>query len=51
MNNYPIARPHPKVAVVLIGTNNWHNTPEEIAAGVKAIHLKHRRCFRASKSS
>jgi lysophospholipase L1-like esterase len=37
MNNYPIGRLHPKVAVVLIGTNNWHNTPEEIAAGVKAI--------------
>lgn len=37
MNNYPIGRLHPKVAVVLIGTNNTHNTPEEIAAGVKAI--------------
>jgi beta-glucosidase len=37
MSNYPIGRLHPKVAVVLIGTNNTHNTPEEIAAGVKAI--------------
>jgi lysophospholipase L1-like esterase len=37
MNNYPIGRLHPKIAVVLIGTNNLHNTPEEIAAGVKAI--------------
>jgi lysophospholipase L1-like esterase len=37
MDNYPIGRLHPKVAVVLIGTNNIHNTPEEIAAGVKAI--------------
>jgi len=37
MNNYPIARLHPRVAVVLIGTNNLHNSPEEIAAGVKAI--------------
>jgi lysophospholipase L1-like esterase len=37
MENYPIGRLHPKVAVVLIGTNNTHNTPEEIAAGVKAI--------------
>ncbi|HEV2485073.1 MAG TPA: GDSL-type esterase/lipase family protein [Terracidiphilus sp.] len=37
MNNYPIGRLHPKVAVVLIGTNNYHNSPEEIAAGVKAI--------------
>lgn len=40
MENYPIARLHPKVAVVLIGTNNTHNTPEEIAAGVKAILVK-----------
>jgi lysophospholipase L1-like esterase len=37
MDNYPITRFHPKVAVVLIGTNNTQNTPEEIAAGVKAI--------------
>ena len=37
MENYPIARLHPKVAVVLIGTNNTHNKPEEIAAGVRAI--------------
>jgi hypothetical protein len=37
MDNYPITRLHPEVAVVLIGTNNTQNTPEEIAAGVKAI--------------
>jgi len=37
MSNYPIGRLHPKVAVVMIGTNNIHNTAEEIAAGVKAI--------------
>ena len=37
MSVYPIQRFHPKVAVILIGTNNLHNTPEEIAAGVKAI--------------
>lgn len=40
MENYPIARLHPKVAVVLIGTNNKDNTPEEIAAGVKAVLAK-----------
>jgi beta-glucosidase len=45
MNNYPIGRLHPKVAVVLIGTNNWHNTPEEIAAGVKAILTKTQAMF------
>ena len=37
MENYPIAHLHPKVAVVLIGTNNVHNTPQQIADGVKAI--------------
>jgi lysophospholipase L1-like esterase len=38
--NYPIARLHPKVAVVLIGTNNYGDTPEDIAAGVKAVLKK-----------
>ena len=37
MENYPIQRLHPRVAVVLIGTNNIHNTAPEIAAGVQAI--------------
>lgn len=37
MNTYPIGRLHPKVAVVLIGTNNGRNTPQEIADGVKAV--------------
>jgi lysophospholipase L1-like esterase len=27
----------PKVAVVLIGTNNFRDTPDDIAAGVKAV--------------
>lgn len=40
MDNYPIQRLHPKVAVVLIGTNNWHNTASEIASGVKAVLTK-----------
>lgn len=37
MENYPIARLHPKVAVVLIGTNNYHDPADQIAAGVKAV--------------
>jgi lysophospholipase L1-like esterase len=40
MDNYPIKGLHPKVAVVLIGTNNTHNTAPEIAEGVKAILAK-----------
>jgi len=40
METYPIARFHPKLAIVLIGTNNQHNTPEEIAAGVHAVIAK-----------
>jgi len=37
LENYPIARLHPKVAVVLIGTNNTHSSPQEIAEGIRAI--------------
>jgi lysophospholipase L1-like esterase len=40
MENYPIQGLHPKVAVVLIGTNNTHNTAAEIADGVKAVLTK-----------
>jgi len=40
MDNYPIQRLHPKVAVVLIGTNNTRNTAPEIADGVKAVLTK-----------
>jgi lysophospholipase L1-like esterase len=40
MESYPIQRLHPKVAVVLIGTNNLHNTAPEIADGVKAVLTK-----------
>ncbi len=40
MDNYPVQRLHPKVAVVLIGTNNTHNTAPEIADGVKAVLTK-----------
>jgi lysophospholipase L1-like esterase len=35
----------PKVAVILIGTNNNKNTPEEIAAGVKAVVKKTQQTF------
>ncbi len=42
-----IKKLHPKVAVILIGTNNWtqENTPETIAAGVKAVVTKTRETF------
>ena len=38
---------HPKVAVILIGTNNWDpsNTPETIAEGVKAVIAKTKETF------
>lgn len=36
LDNYPIQHLHPKVAVVLIGTNNRNPAPE-IASGVKAV--------------
>jgi len=39
----------PKVAVVLIGTNNNINTPEDIAAGVKAVLAKTQATFTHAK--
>ena len=39
----------PKVAVVLIGTNNNINTPEDIAAGVKAVVAKTQATFTHAK--
>ncbi len=45
LNNYPIQRMHPKVAVVLIGTNNTQNTAPEIADGVKAVLTKTQTMF------
>jgi lysophospholipase L1-like esterase len=39
----------PKVAVILIGTNNNKNSPEDIAAGVKAVVEETRRIFPAAK--
>lgn len=37
LENYPLRSLHPKVAVVMVGTNNIYNTAPEIAAGVKAV--------------
>ena len=37
LENIDLAGVAPKVAVVMIGTNNVTDTPEEIAAGVKAV--------------
>lgn len=39
----------PKVAVLLIGTNNTKNTPQEIAAGVKAVLDKTQATFAGVK--
>lgn len=37
LENIDLSFMSPKVAVVLIGTNNFNDTPEDIAAGVKAV--------------
>jgi lysophospholipase L1-like esterase len=37
LNNMEIQNLKPKVAVILIGTNNTGNTPHEIADGIKAV--------------
>jgi lysophospholipase L1-like esterase len=37
LNNMDIQNLKPKVAVVMIGTNNVDNTPHEIADGIKAV--------------
>lgn len=37
LQNLPISEFSPKVAVILIGTNNFEDTPEDIAAGVRAV--------------
>ncbi|MGB8355388.1 MAG: GDSL-type esterase/lipase family protein [Chthoniobacteraceae bacterium] len=37
LQNLDIKEFRPKVAVILIGTNNDHDKPEDIAAGVKAV--------------
>ena len=35
--NMDVSFVHPKVAVIMIGTNNVEDTPEDISAGVKAV--------------
>jgi len=37
LNTYPLASIHPKIAVLLVGTNNTSSTPLQIAAGVQAV--------------
>ncbi len=45
LSNYPLGRLHPRVGVVLIGTNNMRNTADEIADGVKAVIAKTQSLF------
>jgi lysophospholipase L1-like esterase len=45
LQNYPLSQLHPRVAVVMAGTNNWHNTADEIAAGVHAVVAQAQRTF------
>ncbi len=40
LDNMGVADLKPKVAVIMIGTNNTGNTPQEIADGVKAVIQK-----------
>ena len=37
LENIDLSFIKPKAAVILIGTNNWNDTPDDIAAGVKAV--------------
>jgi lysophospholipase L1-like esterase len=41
---------HPKVAVILIGTNNTKNTPQQIADGVKAVISRTQAAFPGVKT-
>ena len=45
LEHMDVASFRPKVAVLLIGTNNTRDTPEDIAAGVKAVLLKTQQTF------
>ncbi len=45
LEHMDVAAFRPKVAVLLIGTNNTRDTPEDIAAGVKAVMTKTRATF------
>ena len=45
MDHMHIAKLHPKVAVIMIGTNNLKDTAPDIAAGVKAIIEKTKKFY------
>jgi lysophospholipase L1-like esterase len=45
LEHMDVASFRPKVAVLMIGTNNTRNTPEDIAAGVKAVLEKTQSVF------
>ena len=49
LENMDVKDLKPKVAVILIGTNNTGNTPQEIADGVKAVITKTQTTFAAVK--
>ncbi|WP_426104536.1 GDSL-type esterase/lipase family protein [Massilia sp. TSP1-1-2] len=49
LENIALPNLAPKLAVVMIGTNNVQNTPDEIAAGVKAVLAATQRKFPAAR--
>ena len=49
LENMDVKEMRPKVAVVMIGTNNTIDTPEHIAAGVKSVVEKTREVFGGPK--
>lgn len=50
LEHMDVASFRPKVAVLLIGTNNTRDTPEDIAAGVKAVLTKTQQTFPGVKT-
>lgn len=50
LEQYPLAKQLPKVAVILIGTNNFHNTAPDIASGVLAVIAKTKTTFPGIKT-
>ncbi|MEA3188634.1 MAG: platelet-activating factor acetylhydrolase subunit beta/gamma [Chthoniobacter sp.] len=49
LKNLPVKEFKPKVAVILIGTNNVNNSPEEIATGVEAVVKETKSVFPGAK--
>jgi beta-glucosidase len=45
LDNMDLKEFHPRVAVIMIGTNNGHNTAQEIADGVRAVVATTKRVF------